>query len=106
MEAPQNKSDVINRLGDRHFILAVSAVVVKFYLGDAKNLTTFFWQAEIFDDLFRTGTHISHKFPSSNFFDSLSRIYTESSPGGLVVVNCLVVVNLVATNLIWGMLQL
>jgi hypothetical protein len=36
------------------------------------------------------------------FFYSLSRIYTESSPADLVVVNCLVVVNLVATNLIWG----
>jgi hypothetical protein len=89
----------------RWIFLCSSDVVVKFYLGDAKNLTTFFWQAEILTTFFRTGTHISHKFPSSNLFDSLSRIYTESSPGGLVVVNCLnclVVVNLVATNLIWG----
>jgi hypothetical protein len=29
-----------------------SAVVVKFYLGDAKNLTTFFSEAGIFDDPF------------------------------------------------------
>jgi hypothetical protein len=41
-----------------------SAVVVKFYLGDAKNLTTFFWKLTFLTTPFRTGTHVSHKFPS------------------------------------------
>jgi hypothetical protein len=46
-----------------------SAVVVKFYLGDAKNLTTFFGKLRFLTTVFpflrrdKTGTHISHKCP-------------------------------------------
>jgi hypothetical protein len=37
----------------QHFHVAYnSAVVVKFYLGDAKKFDDFFWKAESFDDHF------------------------------------------------------
>jgi hypothetical protein len=42
----------------------ISAVVVKFYLGDDKKFDDLFWKLRFFDDPFSDGNHISHKFPS------------------------------------------
>jgi hypothetical protein len=79
-----------------------SGVVVKFYLGDAKNLTTFFSEADIFDDPFLGREPTYHTNSLAQFLIHFFTFTLSQVRGSLVFVNCLVLVNLVATNLIWG----
>jgi hypothetical protein len=81
---------------------SISGVVVKFYLGDAKNLTTFFSEADIFDALFLGREPTYHTNSLAQFLIHFLAFTLSQFRGSLVVVNCLVLVNLVATNLIWG----
>jgi hypothetical protein len=83
-----------------------SGVVVKFYSADAKNLVTIFSEADIFDDPFLGREPTYHTNSLAQFFIPFVTFTLSQVRGSLVVVNCLVLVNLVAINLIWGMLQL
>jgi hypothetical protein len=76
--------------------------VVKFYLGDAKNLTTFFSEADIFDDPFLGREPTYHTNSLAQFLIHFLAFTPSQVRGSHVFVNCLVLVNLIATSLIWG----
>jgi hypothetical protein len=65
-------------------------------------LTTFFSEADIFDDPFLGREPTYHTNSLAQFLIHFLAFTPSQVRGSLVVVNCLVVVNLVATNLIWG----